>query len=219
MRPIFVAAILAGSVCAASAQQLAPSPTLDAIKARGHIECGVHLGLPGFLLRRRQGRVDRPRRRLLQGAGRRRSRRRQEGQVHADLGAAALADPAVGPGRPALAQLDHHLLAQRFARPELPGHQLLRGPDLHRPQEATNAKTRGRSRRRLGLRRGRFDRGEERLRLVPASAISRSPSPISRRTTTPSPPMIPVAATPTPPASARLPASASSSRCPTSTSS
>jgi general L-amino acid transport system substrate-binding protein len=33
---------------AASAQQLAPSPTLDAIKARGHLECGVHLGLPGF---------------------------------------------------------------------------------------------------------------------------------------------------------------------------
>jgi general L-amino acid transport system substrate-binding protein len=32
----------------ASAQQLAPSPTLDAIKARGHVECGVHLGLPGF---------------------------------------------------------------------------------------------------------------------------------------------------------------------------
>ena len=33
---------------AASAQTLAPSPTLDAVKARGHIECGVHLGLPGF---------------------------------------------------------------------------------------------------------------------------------------------------------------------------
>jgi general L-amino acid transport system substrate-binding protein len=32
----------------AQAQQLAPSPTLDAVKARGHIECGVHLGLPGF---------------------------------------------------------------------------------------------------------------------------------------------------------------------------
>src|SRR5262245_35910074 len=32
----------------AGAQQLAPSPTLDAVKARGHIECGVHLGLPGF---------------------------------------------------------------------------------------------------------------------------------------------------------------------------
>lgn len=35
----------AGSV---AAQQLTPSPTLDAIKARGHLECGVHLGLPGF---------------------------------------------------------------------------------------------------------------------------------------------------------------------------
>src|SRR5260370_36120 len=32
----------------AMAQQLAPSPTLDAVKARGNIECGVHLGLPGF---------------------------------------------------------------------------------------------------------------------------------------------------------------------------
>ena len=32
----------------AAAQTLAPSPTLDAIKARGAIECGVHLGLPGF---------------------------------------------------------------------------------------------------------------------------------------------------------------------------
>jgi general L-amino acid transport system substrate-binding protein len=41
-----LAGFLAGS--AASAQQLAPSPTLDAVKARGHIECGVHLGLPGF---------------------------------------------------------------------------------------------------------------------------------------------------------------------------
>ena len=40
------AAFFAGS--AASAQQLAPSPTLDAVKARGNLECGVHLGLPGF---------------------------------------------------------------------------------------------------------------------------------------------------------------------------
>jgi general L-amino acid transport system substrate-binding protein len=38
--------ILGGGM--AQAQQLAPSPTLDAVKARGHIECGVHLGLPGF---------------------------------------------------------------------------------------------------------------------------------------------------------------------------
>ena len=42
------AAVACGLTAAASAQQLAPSPTLDAIKARGHVECGVHLGLPGF---------------------------------------------------------------------------------------------------------------------------------------------------------------------------
>jgi general L-amino acid transport system substrate-binding protein len=44
----FTAAALALAATSASAQQLAPSPTLDAIKARGHLECGVHLGLPGF---------------------------------------------------------------------------------------------------------------------------------------------------------------------------
>ncbi|MCZ8316533.1 amino acid ABC transporter substrate-binding protein [Phreatobacter sp.] len=42
------AALLAFGADAAGAQQLAPSPTLDAIRARGHVECGVHLGLPGF---------------------------------------------------------------------------------------------------------------------------------------------------------------------------
>src|SRR5882724_7149303 len=44
----FLSAGLIAFASAASAQQLAPSPTLDAIKARGHLECGVHLGLPGF---------------------------------------------------------------------------------------------------------------------------------------------------------------------------
>ncbi|MBL8837823.1 MAG: amino acid ABC transporter substrate-binding protein [Alphaproteobacteria bacterium] len=36
---------------APAAQPAAPSvprPTLDAVRARGHLECGVHLGLPGF---------------------------------------------------------------------------------------------------------------------------------------------------------------------------
>ena len=37
--------VMSTAICA---QQLSPSPTLDAIKARGHVECGVHLGLPGF---------------------------------------------------------------------------------------------------------------------------------------------------------------------------
>jgi general L-amino acid transport system substrate-binding protein len=42
------AAVLAVAATTAGAQQLAPSPTLDAIRARGNLECGVHLGLPGF---------------------------------------------------------------------------------------------------------------------------------------------------------------------------
>src|SRR5437764_1001024 len=52
MKFIAQALLAAASACfvasSAFAQQLAPSPTLDAVKARGHIECGVHLGLPGF---------------------------------------------------------------------------------------------------------------------------------------------------------------------------
>ena len=45
---ILSAGLLALTATGAAAQQLAPSPTLDAIKARGNVECGVHLGLPGF---------------------------------------------------------------------------------------------------------------------------------------------------------------------------
>jgi general L-amino acid transport system substrate-binding protein len=45
---IFGAAALLASTAALQAQQLTPSPTLDAVKARGNLECGVHLGLPGF---------------------------------------------------------------------------------------------------------------------------------------------------------------------------
>ena len=45
---VILGAVAASIAGAAQAQQLAPSPTLDAIKSRGHVECGVHLGLPGF---------------------------------------------------------------------------------------------------------------------------------------------------------------------------
>ena len=47
MKKLIVIAAFAAATTA-QAQQLSPSPTLDAIKARGHIECGVHLGLQGF---------------------------------------------------------------------------------------------------------------------------------------------------------------------------
>lgn len=46
--PSTAALLLSVLSAAASAQQLVPSLTLDAIRARGHVECGVHLGLPGF---------------------------------------------------------------------------------------------------------------------------------------------------------------------------
>ncbi len=48
IRILGAAVMLAAGASVAQAQQLAPSPTLDAIKARGNLECGVHLGLPGF---------------------------------------------------------------------------------------------------------------------------------------------------------------------------
>ena len=210
---LLTACALALTATGAAAQQLAPSPTLDAIKARGNVECGVHLGLPGFSFANDKGEWSGPRRRLLQGARRRRARRRQQGQVHADLGAAALADPAIGPGRPAVAQLDHHLLAQCHARHQFPGHQFLRRPDLHRPQRRPTPRRRPIS----TAPRSASPPARPRRRTRPtgsASATSRSPSSISRRTTTRSPPMMPAAATPIPRASARSPASASSSRSP-----
>ena len=45
--------VLGGAACALALAVTSPSaavagPTLDAVRARGHIECGVHLGLPGF---------------------------------------------------------------------------------------------------------------------------------------------------------------------------
>lgn len=48
IRLLAAAALAATFAYSANAQTLVPSPTLDAIKARGHLECGVHLGLPGF---------------------------------------------------------------------------------------------------------------------------------------------------------------------------
>ena len=196
---------------AAGAQQLAPSPTLDAVKARGNIECGVHLGLPGFSFANDKGEwtgldVDYCKSLAAAVLG-----DADQGEVHADLGAAALADPAVGPGRPAGAQHHHHLLAQCHARRELPGHQLLRGPDLrgaHQGQGRTRSPT-------SPTPRSASPPARPRRRPRPtgsASATSRSRSSTSRRTTTRSRPTTRAAATPIPRASARSPASASSSR-------
>ena len=170
----------------------------------------------GLLLRQRQGRVDGPRRRLLPLAGRRRAGRRHQGEVHPDLGAAALAGAAVGPGRRAVAQHHHHLFAQRHPGRRFPGHQFLRRPDLRGAHQGQGGRGQGPGRRH-DLRRRRLDRGEDRRRLVPRAQPQGLASSTSRRTTTPSRPTTRAAATPIPRASARWPASASSSRIPPST--
>ena len=80
---------------------------------------------------RRQGQLDRPRRRLLQGDRRGGPRRRHQGQVRADHGEGALHRPAVGRDRRADPQhhLDHR--TRQLARPHLRRRQLLRRPGLH----------------------------------------------------------------------------------------
>jgi general L-amino acid transport system substrate-binding protein len=45
---LVVGAIFALLASGALAQQPSGSPTLDAVRTRGHLECGVHLGLPGY---------------------------------------------------------------------------------------------------------------------------------------------------------------------------
>ncbi|WP_137126285.1 amino acid ABC transporter substrate-binding protein [Roseomonas sp. HF4] len=51
-RSLAVACALAGAVAAggAAAQTTTPSPTLDAVRARGTLNCGIHTGVAGFAL-------------------------------------------------------------------------------------------------------------------------------------------------------------------------
>jgi general L-amino acid transport system substrate-binding protein len=55
MKTKIATAVLLASIGAASAQTLSPSATLEGIRTRGHIECGVHLGLPGFSFANEKG--------------------------------------------------------------------------------------------------------------------------------------------------------------------
>ena len=103
--------------CAPSrAQEPSPAKTLDAVKARGQLVCGVNTGPGGFSIADSQGKLDRARRRLLPRRRRRGARRRQQGEVRAAQLAAALHVAAVGRDRRPVAQ--HHLDpdARRLAR-------------------------------------------------------------------------------------------------------
>ena len=91
--------------------------TLDAIKQRDQVVCGVNTGLAGLLGRRQPGQLDRPRRRHLQGDRRRRAGRREEDQVGAAQRAAALHRAAVGRDRHPVAQHDVDADARRVAGP------------------------------------------------------------------------------------------------------
>ena len=48
VRGVFVAALLAGAVVMGTSQIAVAGPTLDGVKARGELVCGVHTGLYGF---------------------------------------------------------------------------------------------------------------------------------------------------------------------------
>jgi len=206
------AAFLAGST--ASAQQLAPSPTLDAIKARGHIECGVHLGLPGFSFANDKG----------EWTG-------LDVDYCKALAAAVLGDATKVKFTPTSVQQRWAVLqsgqvdllsrnttitffAQRHARRELPGINFYEGQTFVVRTKAKVAAVKDLADATICVAAGSTE--EKTAADCSASATSRSPSSTSRRTTMPSRPTTRAAAMPTPRASARWPDSASSSRIPTS---
>ena len=121
---------------AAAALAAAPAfagKTLDAIKSRGQLVCGVNTGLAGFSAADSQGNwtgldVD-----ICRAIAAAVLMRRQQGEVRPAHRAAALHRAAVGRDRHPVAQ--HHLDAdpRRLARPALHRHDLLRRPGLHGP--------------------------------------------------------------------------------------
>ncbi len=48
VRGVFAAALLAGAVVLGTSAVAVAGPTLDGVKARGELVCGVHTGLYGF---------------------------------------------------------------------------------------------------------------------------------------------------------------------------
>ena len=171
----FLAACLALAASGAAAQQLAPSPTLDAIKARGHLECGVHLGLPGFSFANDKGEwsgIDVDYCKALAAA------------VLGDATKVKYTPTSVQQRWPILQSGQVDLLSRNttitFSRNATLGMNF-QGINFYEGQTfivrtSANAKKPRRPRRRDRVRRGRLDRGEERRRLVRASASRRSPS-------------------------------------------
>ena len=109
--------------------------TLDTIKQRDQLVCGVNPSLPGFSAADSQGNwtgldVD-----ICKAIAAIDSRRRQEGQVGAAQRVAALHRAAVGRDRHPLAQHDVDADARRVARPRIHRRHLLRRTGLHGAEE------------------------------------------------------------------------------------
>ena len=126
----------------------------------------MNVGLAGFSAARRQGRLDGPRRRLLQGDRGGRTGRRQQGQVRADDRQGALHRPAVGRDRRAGPQHDLDAAARHSLGPQLRRRQLLRRPGLHGEEVARREDRQG-AQRRHRLRADRHHDRTQPRRLLP----------------------------------------------------
>ena len=114
----------------------------------------------------RAGQLDRPRRRFLPRHRGGDLRRPDQGPLHPARRQGPLHGAPVGRSRRPRPQLDRDDVARHAARPRFPGHQLLRRPGLHGPQEARRRLRQG-AERRLDLHpAGHHDRAQPR-RLLP----------------------------------------------------
>ena len=141
--------------------------TLDDVKSKGFVQCGVNVsGLPGFAEVDANNNWSGPRRRPVPRRRRRHVRRRDQGQVHAAQRQGALHRAAVGRDRRPVAQHDLDQLARQRARPRFRRRQLLRRPGLH-GAEVAGRRQRAGARRRLGLRADRHHHRAQPRRLLP----------------------------------------------------
>ena len=140
--------VAAAALAMAGAAQAGP---VDAIKKRGELVCGVSQGLGRPVHRRRAGPLDRPGRRPVPRAGRRRAGRRVQDPLRAAQFAATLSRAAKRRDRRAEPQHHHHLGPRRRPGHRLGRHRVLRRPGLHGAEEAGRQERR-RTGRRAGLR-------------------------------------------------------------------
>ena len=171
-------------------------------------------GAAGLLQPRRQGQLDRPRRRFLPRDRGGDLQRSEQGQVHAALGQGPVRAAQIRRDRCALAQHDLDPVARRAL--QFRRRHLLRRPGLHGAQGA-QGQFGARAQRRLGLHADRHhDRAQSR-RLFPRQQHEVRGDRVRDRRTRPSRPTRPAAATSSPPTCRSSMPRSSSSPTPTTT--